>query len=69
MSSKTLYVDVISNGEMQMKIWSRRFTPAQGNHWKLERECTAETVQQWLAIFRKDEPEVIFIGDTRKPPK
>jgi hypothetical protein len=50
-----------------MKIWSFRHSPARGNHVVMERECTEETVQQWLAIFRADEPNVCFIGDTRKP--
>lgn len=52
-----------------MKIWSRRFTPALGNHWKLERECTKDTIQQWLSVFRADEPNVSFIGNNRKPAK
>lgn len=49
------------------KIWSFRHSVAQGNHVVCERECSIETVQQWLAIFRKDEPNVCFIADTRKP--
>lgn len=49
------------------KIWSKRFTPARGNHWVHERDCSEETIQPWLKIYREDEPNVIFIGGTRKP--
>ena len=49
------------------KIWSKRFTPAKGNHWAHERDCTEETVQEWLKLFRNDEPNVCFIADTKKP--
>lgn len=52
-----------------MKIWSRRYTVAQGNHWKLERECNEADVQAWLKIFRDDEPNVCFIAYKRKPAK
>ena len=53
----------------KMKIWSLRFSAAQGNHWVMERECTDETIQGWLAVFRADEPNVCFIGHMRKPSK
>lgn len=49
------------------KIWSKRFSVAQGNHWKLERESTEENVQAWLKIFREDEPKVLFLASLRKP--
>ncbi len=52
-----------------IKIWSLRFSPAKGNHWQLERECAEDTIQQWLAVFRADEPNVCFIGYNRKPSK
>lgn len=51
----------------QTKIWSRRFTPARGNHWQEERSCNEADVQAWLAIFRGDEPGVIFVAQVRKP--
>jgi len=56
-------------GTDEMKIWSRRFTPSLGNHWKVERECAPQAVQQWLAIFRADEPNTCFIGQSRRPAK
>ena len=34
---------------------------------KAERDCTAETAQQWLKIFRGDEPKVIFLASVHKP--
>ena len=52
-----------------MKIYSIRYSVAQGNHWRHERDCTAANVQEWLAVFRKDEPGVLFIGAARKPRK
>lgn len=52
-----------------LKIWSKRFTPARGNHWVLERETTEEDAQAWLKIFRDDEPGVLFLASKRKPAK
>ena len=49
------------------KIWSKRFTPARGNHWVHERNTTEENAQEWLKIFREDEPNVLFIASKRKP--
>lgn len=51
-----------------MKIWSLRTNPARGNHFVAERDCNDDTVQAWLAIFRRDEPNVCFIASNRKPP-
>lgn len=51
----------------KMTLWSKRSNPAQGNHWVAEREVTEETAQQWLAIFRADEPKVLFLVCARKP--
>lgn len=50
-----------------MKIWSIRISVAQGNHWQHERDCTDETVQEWLKIYRSDEPNVLFLASARKP--
>lgn len=50
-------------------LWSKRYSVAQGNHWKLERECLESTAQQWLEVFRKDEPEVLFVVSHNKPRK
>jgi hypothetical protein len=49
------------------KLYSKRFTVAQGNHWVEERIVTAETTQAWLDIFRKDEPSVLFLVSDKKP--
>jgi hypothetical protein len=35
--------------------------------WKVEREVTPETKEQWLAIFHKDEPNKKFVVSKRKP--
>lgn len=50
-----------------MKIWSKRFSVARGNHWKMERDCDLSNFQAWLKIFREDEPKVLFIASSRKP--
>lgn len=52
-----------------MKIWSKRFSVAKGNHWVAERDCREEDAQAWLKIFREDEPKVLFIASKRKPSK
>lgn len=51
----------------KLTLWSKRHTPARGNFWQAEREVTEETAQQWLAIFRADEPKVLFLVNNRKP--
>lgn len=51
-----------------MKIWSLRFSVAKGNHWQYERDCTEANCQDWLKVFRDDEPNVIFLASIRKPP-
>ena len=50
-----------------MTLWSRRTSPAQGNYWKAERYVTEQTAQDWLKVFRDDEPAVIFVVSKRKP--
>lgn len=50
-----------------LKIWSKRFSVARGNHWRYERDTTEENAQAWLAIFRSDEPGVIFLASNKKP--
>jgi len=50
-----------------MKLWSRRWTPARGAHWQLERECLPETAQAWLAVFQADEPDIRFQLSEKAP--
>lgn len=50
-----------------MKIWSKRWSVTQGNHWAHERDCTTETAKEWLSVFQGDEPNVIFVCGTKKP--
>lgn len=50
-----------------LRLYSKRFSIARGNHWVIEREVTEETCQQWLEIFRKDEPNVLFLVSDKKP--
>jgi hypothetical protein len=35
--------------------------------WRIARDVTPETAEQWLAIFRRDEPEETFVVSARKP--
>jgi len=53
--------------ENEMTLWSKRHNAAQGNHWVAERKVTDATAQDWLAVFRKDEPGVLFLVAKRKP--
>lgn len=50
-----------------MTLWSRRTSPAQGNYWKAERDVTEQTAQDWLKVFRDDEPLCNFVVSKRKP--
>lgn len=52
-----------------LKIWSKRWSVARGNHWQYERDTSEENCQAWLKVFRDDEPNVIFIASKRKPSK
>ena len=40
-----------------MNLW--RYNPITGC-WRMERMCSPDTAQQWLALFQKDEPNVHF---------
>lgn len=48
-------------------LWSKRWNPARGHHWKLERECSIENSFAWLEVFQKDEPDVEFKLSEKKP--
>lgn len=48
-------------------LWARRFDSAYGWRWHAQRQVTAQTAEDWLAVFRKDEPEITFIVAARKP--
>jgi hypothetical protein len=48
----------------QMNLW--KYNPITGI-WKLVRDVTEETAQQWLAIFQADEPTGKFVVSKRKP--
>lgn len=50
-----------------LTLWSLRTSVAKGNHFVSERKVTEETAQQWLEIFRKDEPNVLFLVSDTKP--
>jgi hypothetical protein len=50
-----------------LTLWSRRTNAAVGNHWVAERGVTEATAQEWLAVFRKDEPNVIFVACAHRP--
>lgn len=54
---------------MTYKIYSIRYSAAKGKHWQEERSCAEDNVQAWLAVFRGDEPGVLFIASKRRPAK
>lgn len=49
------------------KLWSVRWTAANGWHWKHERDCDGTTCELWLQKFREDEPRVRFMLSAKKP--
>jgi hypothetical protein len=51
----------------KLTLWSARNDAARGNHFRAEREVTEENAQEWLAIFRADEPKVLFLVSASKP--
>jgi len=50
-----------------LTLWSSRTSPVRGNHFVAEREVTEETAQQWLKVFREDEPGILFLVSKNKP--
>ncbi|MCK9530444.1 MAG: hypothetical protein M0R77_07775 [Gammaproteobacteria bacterium] len=50
-----------------INLYSKRWSVARGLHWQLERECSKENAQAWLAVFQKDEPEIEFKLSKKKP--
>lgn len=51
----------------KLTLWSLRTNPARGNHWVAEREVSEATARQWLAVFERDEPGVLFLASARRP--
>ena len=51
-----------------ISLWSLRFSPSFGWHWRQERQCDDRNQEAWLTAFRKDEPEITFVC-ARKAPK
>ena len=51
----------------KMKLWAGRTSVVDGYRFVAEREVTEETSQQWLKVYRDDEPGVIFIVSATKP--
>jgi hypothetical protein len=47
-----------------VNLW--RFNPITG-FWRMERACTQDTAQQWLDLFRADEPTAHFALSHRAP--
>ena len=56
-----------SGVNVMTKLWSYRWTVAKGYHWKLERECSNDDAKEWLAIFERDEPTIVFKLSASKP--
>jgi hypothetical protein len=62
-------VQKVNPEDLQEKIslWGLRHTFAWGWRWKKERDCYITTADEWLALFRKDEPLIQFILAKKKP--
>lgn len=54
---------------MKTNLYSARWSTAQGWHWKYERECLPTTANDWLTVFKRDEPEVLFVLSEKTPSK
>lgn len=54
---------------MKNILWSARWSTAQGWYWKHERECLPTTGSDWLTVFQRDEPEVLFKLSEKTPSK
>jgi hypothetical protein len=50
-------------------LFSLRYSVARGWHYKHERNAEDAEVQDWLKVFREDEPEVRFFVANRMPTK
>ena len=50
-----------------MTLWSIRWSVGKGNHLVAERKVTTANVDEWLRVFRKDEPGVTFMVSDLKP--
>lgn len=44
-----------------LKLWSKRFSVAKGLHWQYERDVNQSNQQDWMRIFKQDEPDVYFL--------
>lgn len=55
------------SSKKELTLWSCRWSVAKGNHFVAERSVTEETAQDWLKIFREDEPNVLFLVCKNKP--
>jgi len=59
--------NAIEGPEPVMKLWSRRWSVARGESWVWERDCMPATANEWLEVFRKSEPTVMFVLSYSKP--
>lgn len=50
-----------------IKLFALRFSIGYGWQWVHERDCAIATANEWLAVFRKSEPDVRFVLTNRKP--
>lgn len=57
----------MNNQEKMLTIWSIRTSVSRGNYWQAECKRKESEIQQWLKIFRDDEPNVTFVASLRKP--
>lgn len=51
----------------KLTLWAGRTSVSEGYRFVAEREVTEETAQEWLKIYRADEPGVIFIVSKNRP--
>ena len=51
----------------KLTLWAGRNSATEGYRFVAEREVTEATAQDWLKIYREDEPSIIFIVSAKKP--
>ena len=57
----------MSDTSKQVGLWSLRYSAAKGMHVVHERNVIASSADDWLRVFRQDEPDVRFAVSEERP--
>lgn len=50
-----------ANGAQRWFLFSLRHSVARGEYVQQDREVTEANAEEWMTVFRKDEPGVVFL--------